>query len=63
MKKWGFPVEWTSKKRKIQLSANKVMSSVFWYAHGITLRKRRTINGKYYVNLRRFEENTRAFSQ
>ena len=53
--------EWTakgenrSKRPKTQMSASKVLASVFWDAHGILfidcLRKGRTINSEYYMAL------------
>ena len=53
--------EWTAagescpKQPKTQISAGKVLASIFWDALGILfidyLEKRKTINGKYYIAL------------
>ena len=61
-KQWVLTAESAPEKVKMGLSANKVMSTVFWDARGVIhidyLQKGRTINGEYYTNLLdRFNED------
>ena len=54
-KQWVKPGESAPKRPKTQRSAEKIMASVFWDAHGVIfidyLEKRRTITGVYYAAL------------
>lgn len=54
-KQWTAPGESKPKKAKVGLSANKVLATVFWDAHGIIhidyLEKGKTITGVYYAEL------------
>ena len=67
--------EWTAKgenrphRPKTQISAGKVMASIFWKVRGISfinyLEKERTINSEYFMALfvRSMEEMTKKFPQ
>ena len=52
---WRAEPENRPKRPKTQMSASKVLASIFWDAHGILfidcLEKGRTINSEYYMAL------------
>ena len=53
--RWALRGEAAPKKKSVS-SANKIMATVFWDAHGIILidylkKEKKTMNGEYYGNL------------